>query len=109
MYVVNHGLGDRLVVNNTDSDLRQLPISSTAGHTSSLPTTDVPTSAITGAGKSGTCGWKLASGVDQGWGLRLSIEHDKVRCSLLCSLSLSLSPPLPPSLPPLNVYIKAVL
>ena len=87
VYVVNHGLGDRLVVSNTDSDLRQLPVSSMAGHTSTLPTTDVPTSAdlpSTSDGKSKgdaaacTCIWKLASGEEQGWGLRLTIQHDKV-------------------------------
>ena len=97
MYVVNHGLGDKLVVSNTDSDLRQLPISSLAGHTSSLPTAATPTSAdlpSTSEGSSSAatsaCHWRSASGVEQAWGLRLAIEHDKVRHSL--SLSLSLSP-----------------
>jgi hypothetical protein len=85
VYIVNHGLGDRLVVSNTDSDLRQLPISSTAGHTSSLPTTDTPTSADLPTASerksstvAGPCHWKLAGGVEKAWGLRLAIEHDKV-------------------------------
>ena len=96
VYMVNHGLGDRLVVSNTDSDIRQLPISSMAGHTSSLSTTDTPTSVdlpttSNSDSKSSAGTWKLASGEEERWGLRLTIEHEKVKC-LSLSLFFSLSP-----------------
>ena len=73
VYLVNHGLGDRLLVSNTDSDLRQLPISSEASHTTATPTSSSPSPTAS------PVEWRPSTSEEQKWGLRLSLLHDKVR------------------------------
>ena len=73
MYLVNHGLGDRLLVSNTDSHLRQLPVASEAPHTSSQ-------SASSFYNDSSSAGrWRFATSEEERWGLRVAVSHDKVR------------------------------
>ena len=92
VYLVNHGLGDHLLVSNTDSFLQKLSLFSEAELTSSQTTTlstgglSSDVSMHTRNSSDGACQWRLATREERKWGLRLTVSHDKVRDNIIVNL-----------------------
>ena len=66
VYIVNHGLGDRLLVTSTDSGLYSTEATPTATDTAPV-----------------TCVWEECTEVEKRSGFRVRIQHNKVRINTL--------------------------